>query len=201
MMKHSNHVHIKILLSVLSLIALIVVSSCATKPIAKQLREAAMAEGVTFPMVLQKPDAHVGDIVLWGGTIIETTNMKDGTEIIVLEIPLSGDERPGTSKDSQGRFIATSSKFLDPAIYKSGRQITIAGEVAGKKTLPLGKTSYTYPVVTVKQVHLWEKKHRYRYVYPYGYWGWGPYWDGWYPSYYYDYDDFDYYYDNDLDAD
>lgn len=160
---------------------LVMASACATEPIAKQYRQEARAEDLTFSMVFQNPEAYVGDIVLWGGVIVETTNLKNGTEIIVLQTPLGGEERPKSAKHSRGRFIAMSEKFLDPALYRWGRKITLAGQVAGKKTLALGKTSYTYPVVTIKQLHLW--KRRTHYVYPY-YWGWGPYW-GWWPGYYY----------------
>ncbi len=172
-------------------------SSCATAPIASQYRQEAKSNNVSFSMVLQNPDAYINNVVLWGGSIIETTNTQNGTQIIVLQAPLGSAERPETSESSQGRFIAMSSKFLDPAIYREGRKITLAGQVTGKKTLQLGETSYTYPVVDIKQLHLWSKRQNYYYGYPYdyGYWGWGPYywypWSPWYqwgPDYDWDYD-------------
>jgi len=142
-------------------------------------------------MVLGNPDAYVGDIVLWGGTIIETKNLREGTELIVLETPLGRRERPRSAKHSGGRFIAMSGRFLDPAVYAAGRQITMAGQVTGKKTLSLSETTYTYPVVAVKQLHLWERRPHYVYYYPYDDWGWGPYW-GYDSGFYGDYDeDFD----------
>lgn len=182
-------------------------SACATTtPIAKQYRQEAKSDNVSFPMVLQDPDAYINDVVLWGGSIIETKNTQNGTEIIVLQAPLGSSERPETSESSLGRFIAMSSKFLDPAIYREGRKITLAGQVTGKKTAQLGETSYTYPVVNIKQLHLWTKRQHYYYPYPYPYdygyweWGWGPYdWRPWYPWYPwgpagYDWDyDWDYY--------
>jgi outer membrane lipoprotein len=169
-------------------LSLLVVSTCATPPIAKQYRQEAQAEDLTFSMVLQNPDAYVGDIVLWGGSIIETKNLKEGTELIVLETPLGREDRPRGAKHSGGRFIAISSKFLDPAVYKAGRMVTLAGQVTGKKAMSLGETTYTYPEVAVKQLHLWERRPRYIYhAYPYDDWGWGPYW-GWDSD---DYGDFD----------
>jgi len=171
-------------------LSLLMVSTCATPPIAKQYRQEAQSEDLTFSMVLQDPDAYVGDIVLWGGTIIETKNLKEGTELIVLETPLGRGERPRSAKHSGGRFIAKSGRFLDPAVYAAGRKITLAGQVTGKKTLSLSETTYTYPVVAVKQLHLWERRPSYAY-YPYYDWGWGPYW-GWDSGFYGDYDeDFD----------
>ena len=77
---------------------LVALSACATKPIAKQYRQEAKAEDLTFPMVLQNPDAYLEAIVLWGGVIIETKNLKEGTEMIVLETPLGRGERPKSAE-------------------------------------------------------------------------------------------------------
>ena len=182
-------------LGVLALGLIIIMGSgCAIKPIAKEYRQQAAAEDVTFSMVLANPDAFVGDVVLWGGIIIETKNFKNGTNIIVLETPLYGSERPRARGFSRGRFIAQSSKFLDPVIYRPGKKITVAGVVKGKEAQPLGETKYTYPVVSVKQMVLWQPYRRYAYPYYWrgSYWGpyWGPYW-GWGPGpgYYGGYDE------------
>jgi hypothetical protein len=48
-------------------------------PNAKQYRQKAQAEDMTFSRVLQNPDACMRDIVLPGGSIIETKNLKEGT--------------------------------------------------------------------------------------------------------------------------
>jgi outer membrane lipoprotein len=160
-------------------------SSCAY-PISAELRRE-VSEGITFPMVLKNPTAYVGKTVLWGGEIIETVNVRGGTEITVLDTPLNYRERPENSLYSRGRFIAKSSEFLDPAVYKRGKKITVAGEIAGKEIKPLGKTEYAYPVVMVRQLHLWRGVHYGGYYPywggpyygpPYDYWGYSPYdWD------------------------
>lgn len=173
---------------------LFVISGCAY-PISKELRQETTKE-MTFPMVLQNPTAYSGSIVIWGGKIIETHNVTGGSEIIVLETPLDYQEMPESEKYSQGRFIAKSSTFLDPEVYSKGKRITVAGEIIGKETKPLGKTEYTYPVIMIKQIHLWRKVRMYPYPPPY--YGYGPYyepydwdWYGPYGPYYgwpYDYD-------------
>lgn len=140
-------------------------------PISSGLRQAA-SKNLTFSMVLQDPAAHEGAIVIWGGEIITTTNLKDGTEILILHSPLNYQLMPAEAALSLGRFIARSPQFLDPALYKSGKKITVAGEIAGKETRPLGQTEYTYPLVQVKELHLWERS-------PYGlyYQVYNPFWD------------------------
>ncbi|MEJ2723391.1 MAG: Slp family lipoprotein [Deltaproteobacteria bacterium] len=154
------------------------VSGCSySYPISKQLRQEARKD-LTFSMVLKDPTAYTGSIVLWGGSIIETVALTEGSEIFVLQTPLDQMESPEASRYSQGRFIAKSSSFLDPEIYKNGRRITLAGEVIGKETRSLGKSQYTYPVVALKQLYLWRRTNTYVYPYPYFGWYYGPGW-GW----------------------
>jgi outer membrane lipoprotein len=177
---------------------LILISGCAY-PISRELRQEAR-EGPTFTMALQDPTAYIGSIVLWGGRIIETIPQAEGSEILVLETPLDYLKEPEAAKYSQGRFIAKSSKLLDPEIYKKGRKITLAGEIVGKETRPLGKAQYTYPVVTIKELYLWKKRvYAHPPYYWYGPYPYGPYLRpyGWYEPYYPyawpDEDDWDYY--------
>jgi len=158
-------------------------------PISQQLRQEARKD-LTFPEVLRDPAAYTGSIVLWGGSIIETVPLSAGSEILVLQTPLDYTEMPESTQYSQGRFIAKSPVFLDPEIYRRGRKVTLAGEIIGKETRPLGKSEYTYPVVAIKQVHLWERRRTYVRPYPYYDWYWGPGWGwrwGWYgPGPYWD---------------
>lgn len=155
-------------------------------PISEQIKEE-VTEDVTFPMVLKNPSAYEGDIVLWGGLIIETVNLKEGAEIFVLDTPLDHWEEPAPERYSRGRFIAKTTKFLDPAVYRAGKKITLAGQIVGGKTLPLGEAKYTYPVVVIRQFHLWEQVYDYTYHYPgntpFSSWG-SPYSDPFYGSYY-----------------
>jgi len=176
-----------------------ILSGCA-HVISSELRQQANA-GLTFSAVHQNAEAYKGSIVIWGGEIIETLNHEQGTDIIVLQTPLTSDERPEAPSNSLGRFIARSSKFIDPAIYRRGRRVTVAGEIVGAEAKPLGKIEYNYPVLSIKEIHLWR---RVLVRYPpddYGGWwgwgwgprmGWGPGW-GWARPYYGPYDyDYDY---------
>jgi outer membrane lipoprotein len=156
---------------------LLLVSAC-TYPISQQYRGQAQPD-LTFSMVLKNPDAYIGSIVIWGGSIIETYNRRGETEITVLETPLGYWEKPEAAEFSRGRFIVRTLIFLDPAIYKAGRRITVAGEVIGKETRPLGETKYTYPLLKAKEIHIWRREPVYVYPPDYYGWGWGrygPYW-------------------------
>ncbi len=138
---------------------------------------------LTFRDVQKNPDAYAGRTVLWGGVIIETLNKQMETLIKVLETELDFQKRPISLDRSLGRFLVRQPGFLDPAIYKEGREITVAGEIVGKEVQPLGSSLHTYPVVAAKEIYLWERRQVYRPIYhpwyydPYYFW-WHrhPYW-------------------------
>jgi outer membrane lipoprotein len=140
-------------------LSMAVLSGCAPV-ISSEWRNEARKD-LTFSMALRDPTAYTGSIVIWGGIIIGIANHPDGTALAVLETPLTYRERPRNSAYSSGRFIATTPQFLDPAVFRRGRMITLAGEIIGKETRPLGKSEvqYTYPVVRVKQIVLWEPEY------------------------------------------
>lgn len=170
----------KILFLLLLIVAVpLILEGCTSYPISKKYREE-VTPAVTFENVLADPDKYKGNVVIWGGDIIQTENDSTGGSLVVLQIPLDNNERPAQKRYSQGRFIARSSHFLDPEIFKNGTTITIAGQVAGSKKIPIDKLLYNYPVITIKQVFIWQKEANYQYYYyPWpGYWGyWGPYYD------------------------
>lgn len=137
----------------LPIVFLIVLSGCA-HVISGNIRAEARKD-LTFRMVLADPEAYIGATVVWGGVIVETRNRRGGTDLIVLETPLEYGEVPADPDEYEGRFIAWTPRFLDPAIFAERRKITVAGKIAGKETRPLGETEYTYPVLEIREFHLW----------------------------------------------
>lgn len=108
----------------------------ACTPFSRQnLREVNTAEN--FEIIKKDPDRFLNKTVLWGGVMISTDVYPDGSYIKVLENKLNSETRPENLDMSSGRFIAYNSGFLDPAIYKEGREITIIGEIKGKETFTL----------------------------------------------------------------
>ncbi|MFQ5950375.1 MAG: Slp family lipoprotein, partial [Nitrospiria bacterium] len=130
--------------------------------------------GVTFKEVIRDPGASIGRRILWGGTIVRTTVSRDGTVLEVLQKPLDDNDRPLQTDESKGRFLVERfDAFLDPAIYKEGREITIVGEIIDEREQPVGEMVYRYPYVVASHIHLWRELPLYadrRYAgYPYGY--------------------------------
>jgi outer membrane lipoprotein len=167
---------------------LVFFSGCA-HVISKDLRNQ-VDSSLTFEKVFQNPMAYKGKTVVWGGEIVDTLNQKNGTsEIEVFQIPLdSWTDAPKASNVSEGRFLIKVNKYLDPYLYHEGMRITVGGEISGEQIKPLGEIDYRYPVVSSKQIYLWDDYYYYPYPYPYSYyypwgyydpWWWGyPYWWG-----------------------
>lgn len=149
----------------------LLLSGCA-HVISKDLRTKA-DPSLTLSQVRQDPEAFKGKIVLWGGEIIETLNLRDATtQIEVYQKPLGWRGEPRGVLTSEGRFLVLADQSLDPYLFRSGRRITVAGEILGTKVKPLGEMDYRYPLIASKQIHLWPE---YVYVYdPYP-----PYYDPW----------------------
>ena len=156
----------------MSLVLLIPLTSCAPV-ISKQIRDQVKPD-ITFAAVLQNPEQYQGHMVIFSGVIIEATNTKEGTVIKVLQRPDGFRGQPKDTDESEGRFLARDSRYLDVDVYAKGRSVTIAGEVQGKQVLPLGGIEYTYPLIQIKEIYLWPEVKRYYERYPY--WYYNDYW-------------------------
>ncbi|HXE96679.1 MAG TPA: Slp family lipoprotein [Dongiaceae bacterium] len=112
--------------------------------------------GLSFAELRQDPDRHMGRHLLLAGGIAEVRNTNEGGELELVQFAADENGKITDTASSGGRFIARSSGFLDPAVYRSGLLVTLVGEVQGKKTMLLGDVVYTYPVLAIREIHLWQ---------------------------------------------
>ena len=134
----------------------------------------------------------------WGGTIVEVENEPSFSAIQILLYPLGSHGRPDLDEPNQGRFVAKSPEFLDPAVYKKDTSITVAGVIEGDTERKVGNKLLRLPLVAAKQIHLWPEPYYYNnyyggyggfgyggFGYPYGgFYGYYPYyWGGYYRPY------------------
>jgi outer membrane lipoprotein len=164
---------------ILGPIFMVMISLAGCAPVISEGIRMQVVRGISFKEVFQNPEAYQGKVVLWSGVIVAGRNQKAGTLLEVLEKPADSQGRPKDVDQSEGRFLAIYDGFLDLAIYSQGREVTIAGEIEGKRVLPLGEMEYTYPLLSIKEIYLWKTREQsYPYPYPYGYypwWGYPPY--------------------------
>ncbi len=137
-------------------------SGCQTD-VSKTLFQNVDAE-VSFEAIQKTPEAHRGKRILAGGEIIAIRNLKEATEIEVLQKPLGPDRSPILSDQSGGRFLVRHPAFLDPTIFKIGRRITVSGKIVDRRVVKIGEAEMTYPVLEESQLHLWPVALPDRYV-------------------------------------
>jgi outer membrane lipoprotein len=111
---------------------------------------------ISFQELKKEPEKFKGTSVMLGGMIIGSKNTQEGALIEILQKPLDTDGRPLQTDSTEGRFLIRSDTFLDPAVYHEGRLITVVAEVIGRKELQLDDIMYAYPLLIVKDLHLWE---------------------------------------------
>ena len=144
----------RISVSALILLSLAVLVTGCAPPFSKELLDK-VDRNIPFSALQKDPERFVGKLVMVGGTIIDTRNLKEGSQIEVLQRPLDGEGEPENTDATGGRFLVVTKTFIDAAVFHRGRSITIIGEIAGSKRQPLGEVEYLYPVLTAKDMHLW----------------------------------------------
>ena len=140
------------ILLTLALITFLV--SCASTP---DFDTTQVDQSLTPQSVIAEPAQSRGKIALWGGTILDTRNLKDTTQIEVLAYPLNSFHRPLLEDKPLGRFIIQHQGYLEAATYAQGRIITVLGNVTNSQSGKVGESSYTYPVISTQQLHLWSE--------------------------------------------
>ncbi len=147
--------------------------------ISESVRQEALS-GVSLQQIREKPDAYRDRVVILGGEIIQARNQPGGTLLEVLQKPLDAYEKPRLSDRTEGRFMVQCDRYLDPAVYAPGREVTVAGRVLGVRTGKVGEMDYTYPLISCLELHLWPERRPPGYA-PYPWWYRDPwYWDPWY---------------------
>ena len=138
------------ILSLLLLTGLL--TSCAGTPV---FDTSAVVKSLTPQSVIAEPTDSRGKTALWGGTILDTRNLKDSTRIEVLAYPLDSSQRPVLGSKPLGRFIIQQQGYLEPATFSQGRLLSVIGSVGESQSGKVGDSAYIYPVINAQELHLW----------------------------------------------
>lgn len=144
----------KLLRPCVSFLLPLLLAACASGP---TFESAGVDRALAPRAVAAEPQPAMGQLVLWGGVILSTTNLKDSTQIEVLAYPLDSDERPLRDSDPLGRFILERAGYLEPANYAVGRLVSVVGTVTGVRAGRIGESDYAYPVISARQLYLWPR--------------------------------------------
>ncbi len=162
----------------------ILLSGCASS-IPDEIRRAP-DNALSIDAALNDPGRFLGRAVRWGGEIKSVSNAAASTRIEVIQRPLYRDGYPELANRSLGRFIMVVDGFVDPVEAKSGRPITVFGELIGTTEQLIGDFVYNYPEIRAENYVLWEPRPAAREFYPhYRHWPWyDPWHDPWYRPWY-----------------
>ena len=164
------------------MVFLLLLSACA-HPISKEFRNQ-VDPAVSLNQILQSPNQYLGKKVVLGGTIVETRNLKNVTEIEVVEKYLNSSGYPKFGYESRGRFVFRKKGYLESETFAKGRILTGGGTLVATKPGKIEHTEYEFPVIEVEELKLWDTPVQSYWFPPYAY---GPYLAGtnvyYYPFY------------------
>jgi len=132
----------------------ILAAGCAC-PLSESVRQRARRE-LTLDRVKNQANTYRDETVIWGGIVLECRNEKERTDLVILETPLGPACKPGEPRQSRGRFMARTGQFLDPEVYTKGTRVVLGGKLAEEETGKIGDADYTYPVILVEDIYVYE---------------------------------------------
>lgn len=110
---------------------------------------------VTFARLKREADQLKGATVALGGVVVGAKRVEGGTEIEVIQLPLSAyDEPEGPLARSEGRFLVIDPEGREPAQLQN-RGITVVGQVVGMRIEKVEEFEFSYPFLSAKFIHLW----------------------------------------------
>lgn len=135
--------------SLLSALLLTLLAGCASIP--EPLRG-------EFPTSAPEQADGSAQTVRWGGRVIDVLPEAGQTCLEVLGMPLDASARPRDLDADIGRFQACKAGFLDPAVFITGREVTVTGRVTGEVDRQIGQYHYRMPQVNVDALLLWPER-------------------------------------------
>lgn len=136
----------------LVLVLPLLLASCATTA---NFDTSQVDRKITPASAIEKPQLSTGKKVIWGGTILDTQNLKNKTQIEVLAYPLNASHRPLQENKPLGRFIIHQTGYLEANNYAPGRQLSVLGNIIHFQKGKVGESSYSYPLIQAEQLYLW----------------------------------------------
>lgn len=145
-------------LTLLSLVFFAFSLSGCMHVIPKEAREE-VADDVAFADVYNDPHGYIGTRLLTGGLILGITEEGPTTTFEVLTFDLAWNGEPIDIDDSGERFLARTAQEIDER-FDPGLLVTLTGTVAGSETVALTGRDYTYPLLLLHEIHLWDEPFR-----------------------------------------
>lgn len=127
-----------------------VLVGCATTDCVRPVGNPALT-----PAQVAATRGHTGELLSWGGTLVEATHLADRTELTVIAYPLDSCGAPRLGQEPSGRFIASVPGYLETADYRPGRALTVSGLITDTREGLVGAAPYRFPLLSNARVRWW----------------------------------------------
>lgn len=138
-----------------TVLATLLLAACASGP---GISTVDVNQSITPREAIAEIGSVRGNKVLWGGMIVNSTNLEGSTRLEVLAYPLDASQRPDTEAQPTGRFLAIEPGYLETVDYRQGRLVTVKGTLNETRKGEIDEADYTYPVVASHRLHLWPQQ-------------------------------------------
>lgn len=141
--------------------AILGLTGCKSYDVIPAQFESELATDLTYEMVRDAPDMHQGQLVAWGGMVLDGKRLQGGTRLEILQLPLTKDLHPTEERNrSKGRFLAFDNEgtITDPDAIGQGTPVTIIGRVGPEQHEVVQGVDYRYPRVDVLDMTVWGRK-------------------------------------------
>jgi len=112
----------------------------------------------SFEKLQDEPASAQGKLLILGGTIVQTSILKEGTLLEVTQKALDYWGKPIRTNRTGGIFFILHPGFLNTMLAVPGVDITVAGEVLGNGSSVLDNIQYNHSVLLSKELKLWEQE-------------------------------------------
>lgn len=143
------------LLSVFFVTSLLVgqLSGCSNIP--EKIRSAPVND-IQLNQVQSQEEPPSNQEVRWGGEVVSIENNNNASIIQMVQYPLNHYGKPITNKPSEGRFLAQTTEFIDPVVYKQGTLLTFIGILTGKAVRKIDQKELNMPILDVSNIYHWQ---------------------------------------------
>ncbi len=130
-------------------------TACAVTPPFDSAKLSGADKTLSYQQAVTDSGTLRGRRIVWGGRIIETRNLAQRSEVVVLAYPLDAQMQPLTSTPALGRFVLIWPGYLESADYAPGRRLSVIGDLDGVRDEALGESRYLHPLIQAQYLYLW----------------------------------------------
>jgi starvation-inducible outer membrane lipoprotein len=97
--------------------------------------------------------SSIGEIVRWGGLIVDSTNQDGFAEILILQHPLDEEGKPEYHKKFGGKFVG---RIGQDESFRRGALITLIGKIDGIEKITADGQSQHVALIQVDDFYVWQ---------------------------------------------